>query len=278
MRICLITKEYPANSLSDSESVYMTELAQGLDLLGHEVTVICSEHENNTGNEKIRVVVAVPSAKIEALKLIRQTMPKSVVKAASLLGFWHAFAECGATFDVVEATQTLCGALLTAFSRETPTVLRASSTESKSGELSTEKNFDDHFGSLTSDYAYSCVDMFSCASPNAADLIRQMPHMTERQVAVNAAQSSEDIASAALTIYAHAIENFSRVKKPHLYRHGALRLIRSTEDMITLYDRMLYDLLFRVSYKFRIGHWFGKLRRNPDLLKAKLVERFSHKG
>ena len=86
-----------------------------------------------------------------------------------------------------------------------------------------------------------------------------------------------DLANASVNIYEMAIERFRSGRKPHLYRHGAQRLIKSTEDMITLYDRMLYDLLFRVSYTFRVGHWLRKLRSNPEMFKTKLLERFSHR-
>lgn len=257
----------------------MTELARGLDGLGHEVTVICAQSKSENVGGKVRVIVASPSQKIKNLTLVGRSMPKSASNAASLIGFWHAFAECGTTFDVVEAGQSMSGALLSAFSRETPTVLRvAGASTFKADEFSSNKNFDDHLASLTIDFAHSCVDMFSCPSDEDAFFLTQLRRMSEQQVYVNSSALEGDLASSALEIYAAAVDRFDKFQKPHLYRHGALRLIKSTEDMISIYDRMLYDLLFRVSYRFRFSHWLNKLRSNPGAFKAKLLQKLSQKA
>ncbi len=278
MRICLITEEFPAQSLPGSESAYMTGLARGLDALGHEVTVICARTKNSESNGNISVVVASPSKRITELQLVRRTMPKSVLHAAELLGFWQAYCQTGTRFDVVEASERLSGALLSAFSRETPTVMRITgNTEVAADRYSQNRNFDDRFAGLTNDYAFACVDVFSCASGREAEHIQQLRRVDVQQVAVNGAVVDVDLANASVNIYEMAIERFRSGRKPHLYRHGAQRLIKSTEDMITLYDRMLYDLLFRVSYTFRVGHWLRKLRSNPEMFKTKLLERFSHR-
>jgi hypothetical protein len=278
MRICLFANHYPANNLSDAESAYVTELARGLDALGHEVTVICAHSKVASTQGKIRVISAAPSAKISKLRLVRRRLPKSASQAASLIGFWHAFAECGKTFDVVEAGQGLSGALLSAFSRETPSVLRVNGRRDvNDDELSPDRDFDSQLPQLISDFAFSCVDIFSCASSSDADFLLQRGRSVE-QVTVNSAQHEGDLASSAVDIYEAAIDRFSRIKQPYLYRHGAQRLIKSTEDMISIYDQMLYDLLFRVSYRFRIGHWLNKLCSNPGAFKAKLLQKLSQKA
>jgi len=278
MRICLITEEFPAQSLPDSESAYMTGLARGLDALGHEVTVICARSKNSENNGKISVVIASPSKRITELQLVRRTMPKSVSYAAELLGFWQAYCQTGTGFDVVEASESLCGALLSAFSRETPTVMRiAGNKEAAVDRCSENRNFDDRFSGLICDYAFACVDVFSCASSRQAEHIQPLRRLDVQQVAINGAVVDSELATTAAGIYEIAIERFRSLRKPHLYRHGAQRLIKSTEDMITLYDRMLYDLLFRVSYTFRVGHWLRMLRSNPETFKVKLLERFSQK-
>lgn len=256
----------------------MTGLARGLDALGHEVTVICARSNNSQNNGRISVVVASPSKRITELQLVRKTMPKSVLHAAKLLGFWQAFCETGTRFEVVEATESLCGALLTAFCRETPTVMRIAGNKAAAvDEYSENRNFDDRFAGLIYDYAFACVDVFSCASSRQAEHIQQHRRLDGGQLAVNGAVIDSDLATASASIYEIAIERFRSVRKPHLYRHGAQRLIKSTEDMIVLYDRMLYDLLFRVSYTFRVGHWLRKLRSNPETLKTKLLQRFSQR-
>lgn len=278
MRICLFTHHYPANNLSDAESAYMTELARGLDALGHEVTVICAHSKDASIEGKISVISAAPSAKISNLRLVRRRLPKSASQAASLIGFWHAYAECGKTFDVVEAGQGLAGALLSAFSRETPSVLRVTGRcDVKGDEQGHDRDFDSQLPQLISDFAFACVDMFSCASSDDADFLVHR-RRSEEPVAVNSAQQEGDLASSAVDIYEAAIDRFSRIKQPYLYRHGAQRLIKSTEDMITIYDRMLYDLLFRVSYRFRLSHWLNKLCSNPGAFKAKLLQKLSQKA
>lgn len=264
MRICLLTNEYPAAGTSSRETVYVGELAQGLSELGHDVTVICSCSSGHSAAGKIRVVVAAHPRHLGKLSFSRRMMPNSVEEALTLLGFWHAFEDLGGkeSFDVVEARESLSGALLSAFCRETPTVLRLGATPDVGAE-----RFDRQFSNLISGFARSCVDVFSCDSIEAEKTGAPGAFM------VNSANDRKELASRAITIYAAAVERFATEKKPHLYRHGAERLIKSTQDMIVLYEKMLYDLLFRVSYKFRVYHWMRKLNADPGAVFRRLTQK-----
>lgn len=274
MRICLITNVYPANGNKDVESAYLTELASGLDARGHEVTVLCAKSNTKAEKSKIRVVVAAPCKKLSTLRLSKRTMPGSLQFASRQLGFWQAFFDLGGgdSFDVVETGQSHAGALLGAFSREMPCVLRVVTREKTDGE-----DFDLQFQKLISSYAYACIDLFSCASPEEALYLQQVKKIEPALVTVNSSQNQGDLAAHAISIYESAIQRFAHAKKPQLYRHGAQKLIKSTEDMILLYERMLYDLLFRVSYRFRVGHWLHLMRSNPRALASKVLQRFSQK-
>lgn len=271
MHICLLTDVYPAGACDDRESIYITELASGLEALGQEVTVICSQAKTTAGAGKIRIVLASPPKHLGELNLTSRTMPGSVRQAQSLLSYWHAFSETGGakSFDVVETIERLSSSLLSAFSRQTPTVLRVNVRQKEPPD-----SFDMRFEEVISDFASACVDVFSCDSQRTAAAIEQS-RKDQKAVTVNFSKDQRELASGALAIYKTAIERFATEKKPHLYRHGADRLIKSTEDMILLYEKMLYDLLFRVSYKFRLSHWLRKLKTNPQSLIARIRERFS---
>ncbi len=274
MRICLITKQYPALDEKDRAEFYMTELARGLDSLGHEVTVLCSKPSSAPVSGKIRVVQAPPSRKLCDLSLSRRLMPGSVRFCLEKLGYWKALSEVSGDrgFDVVETSQPLAGTLLSAFTREIPAVLRVSAQENCAGD-----NFDEQFQKLIVDYAYSCIDWFSCADSKDAVYLQQERKVDSVRMIVNSASERSELAANALKIYEKAIERFALAYGPHLCRHGAERMMKSTEDMILLYEKMLYELLFRVSYRFRILHWFGKLRSDPGFFVAKLLRRFGRK-
>ncbi len=272
MRICLITNVYPANDIKDVDSTYVSELASGLNELGHEVTVLCAKSLSTEVQNKIRIVVAAPAKNLGDLSLSRRKMPGSVHLALQQIGFWQAFSEIGGgqAFDVVETCQSLAGTLLSAFSKETAAVLRVNA-----GDKTYGNGFDEEFQSLISGYAYACVDRFSCASDEDATYLQRTRKIEPAHITVNSSQKAKELAQNASTIYDSAIRHFAVGKKPHLYRHGALKLIKSTEDMILLYDRMLYDLLFRVSYRFRFGHWLRQLRSDPKAFTDRVLQRFS---
>lgn len=274
MRICLITDQYPARDDKDRSSQYMTDLAQGLDALGHDVTVLCSKTARVPSEGRIQVVIAQSSKSLGDLKMSSRLMPDSVRFCSEQLGYWHALSELGgqAAFEVVEASQPQACALLGAFSREIPAVLRVETEEKPCGD-----DFDEQFSRLILDYAYSCIDLFSCAASKDTVYLQHARKLDALQMTVNSSSERSELAGNAIKIYESAIDRFQSATKPHLYRHGAQRMIQSTEDMLRLYDRMLYELLFRVSYRFRVEHWLRKLSSDPGAFIARVLQRFGQK-
>ncbi len=266
MRICLITEEYPAAEQSDAASRYITKLAKGLAAKSHQVTVVCAS--NKTGavvEDGINVHEVTQSKRLSNLSLAPQLMPESKQFANTQLNYWHAFSDVmkDSEFDVVETTLPLAATLLSALTRETATVVRIEEEFSND-----ENNFDAIFQNLIVGYALSCVDVYSAPQSH-------MTKIDSERICINSEINAAELASRAMQIYEIAVERYKNVDRPDLYRHGSERLIKSTEDMMVLYDQMLYDLLFRVSYRFRIMHWWRSLRSNPQNFTAKLRQKLS---
>jgi hypothetical protein len=273
MRICLITEVYPAVEQSDAASMYITKLAKGLTGLtgslglaenGNQITVICARnHAPQTSESGIRVIEVENSKRLSNLQLAPLVMPEATKFAHTQLNYWHALADIlqDGQFDVVETTFPLAATLLSAMTRETATVVRI-----EDAFQSTECNFDVVFQNMIVNYALSCVDAYS--SPQSA-----FKNIDSERICINNESNSQDLALRAMQIYEIAIKRYENTGRPELYRHGSQRLIKSSEDMIALYDKMLYDLLFRVSYRFRIMHWWRALCSNPDAFTSKLRQK-----
>lgn len=263
MHICLITDTYPASPNSGISSRHVADLACGLSREGHEVTVICSQ--KGDADDGVNVIVA-DARRLDELELAPVVMPSSAKYAARQLGFWNALADLHErkTIDVVEAAQSSAGALLTAITREIPAVVRLESTPVKNNDA----EFDRSLSRLVEGYVLACADAYSCADNKIANV-------DSERICINDEKDVVSLARREAEIFEISCRRFAQTTRPHLYRHGARRLVKSTQDMILLYDKMLYDLLFRVSYRFRIKHWLRALRSNPQGFIEKLKSRLS---
>ncbi len=267
MRICLITEVFPALEQSDAPSMYITKLAKGLKGWAdnaNQITVICERTNADAASESgIRVIKVPKSKRFSSLQLAPLVMPEATQFACTHLNYWHALAGIlkEDRFDVVETTFPLVATLLSAMTRETATVVRIESEVPRS-----ESSFDIVFQNLIVNYALSCADAYSSTQP-------VLKSIDSERICINSANDPEALACRAMEIYQTAIRRYENTGRPELYRHGAERLIKSAEDMIALYDKMLYDLLFRVSYRFRVMHWWRSLRANPDNFASKLRQR-----
>ena len=266
MRICLIAETYPALDQSDAASAYITKLVKGLAASANQITVICARHSAGASPESgIRVMEVAKSKRLPDLKLAPLVMPEATQFAHTQLGYWHALADVlkDGKFDVVETTLPLAATLLSAMTRETATVVRIEEEFSNK-----ESNFDVVFQNMIVNYALSCVDAYSSPQP----ILR---NVDSERICTNSESEPANLACRAMQIYEIAIARYGSKGRPDLYRHGSEQLIKSSEDMIALYDKMLYDLLFRVSYRFRIMHWWRNLRSNPENFTAKLRQKLS---
>ncbi len=255
MNICLIADTYPASDRSEASCRYITDLARGLVQAGEKVTVLRAQGSDLTDADlNVQVVTAGVSTRARQLQLAPSVSPQACAYMVKHLNYWHSLVETlqDQEFDVFETTQSLAGALLSAFSRECATVIRIENLT-----FGLDKNFDTEFQHLICRYAFSCVDAFS--SPSAQCTAQFGARYAERIIL-----NQEASAASAIEIYKAAQKGFAQVKKPNLYRHGSERMLKSAEDMLLLYDKMLYDLLFSRSYCFRLKHWLRSWAANPQ--------------
>lgn len=83
----------------------------------------------------------------------------------------------------------------------------------------------------------------------------------------------KEIARQSVDLYKLAQANFKENKLFPLYRHGATRLTADTDGVVAAFDKMLYDLLYACSWRFRLKHWFHMLKDRPKLTLAKVLAR-----
>ena len=83
----------------------------------------------------------------------------------------------------------------------------------------------------------------------------------------------QEIARQSVGLYKLAQANYGATKQYALYRHDSEQLLPAAEVLISAYDKMLYDLLYTYSWRFRISHWACMLRDRPRLTIAKVVAR-----
>jgi glycosyltransferase involved in cell wall biosynthesis len=79
----------------------------------------------------------------------------------------------------------------------------------------------------------------------------------------------KEIARQSVELYKQAANTFSRRKNTALYRHPQADLSGATLQMLGSFEQMLYDLLYRESWRFRLSHWIHALRDRPRLMLAK---------
>lgn len=79
----------------------------------------------------------------------------------------------------------------------------------------------------------------------------------------------KEIARQSVELYKIARHNSEASGDLGLYRKGAGNLLAASEQLIESYERMLYDLLYAHSWRFRLSHWFCMVRDRPRLTLAK---------
>jgi glycosyltransferase involved in cell wall biosynthesis len=79
----------------------------------------------------------------------------------------------------------------------------------------------------------------------------------------------KEIARQSVELYKIARLNWQANGDLGLYRKGAGNLLAASEQLIASYERMLYDLLYAHSWRFRLSHWFCMVRDRPRLTLAK---------
>lgn len=80
-----------------------------------------------------------------------------------------------------------------------------------------------------------------------------------------------EIAKQSVALYETAVATFKTTNNAALFRHGQSDLLGSVVDLIASYEKMLYDLLYRESLRFRLSHWYHAFRDRPRLMLAKAL-------
>lgn len=277
MRICLLISQSPPFACASDEFSFFQEIAPQLAAAGHDVTVITDVPASFPAQTNLKTVAVRLPERIKNLKLVDKVLPKAHSFALKQLSFWNVFAEvnAGQKFDLVHAPASQAGTLLSAVAREIASILTIG--RNFTFDSATKSSFDESFETLVTDYVFNCADAICFVSDeNKGALVSQISNIDRISSLSGFSAASTGIQMVAC--YEQALENFSKVNKPKLYRHGAQRLVKSTEDMIMLFDRMLYDLLFRVSYRFRLKHWISMLIARPEVFASKLRNSLGLKG
>lgn len=105
------------------------------------------------------------------------------------------------------------------------------------------------------------------------------------RLATNARQAAiekfdrKEIARQTAALYELARENFKQEKASGshkgLYLHSFNQALLDAESLLDAMDKMIYDLLYQHSYRFRVSHWFHFLKDRPKLFVAKLLSKSS---
>lgn len=74
-----------------------------------------------------------------------------------------------------------------------------------------------------------------------------------------------------LELYQLAATNFDAKKKCALYRGDKNELLAGSEDLLKTFDRMIYELMYRRSLRFRMSYWFHMFKDRPKLFLANLA-------
>lgn len=84
-----------------------------------------------------------------------------------------------------------------------------------------------------------------------------------------------EIARQSVELYEQARSNFRSARHSALYRHPEESLLPATEELLWSYEKMLYDLLYVHSWRFRLKHWSSMIKNRPRLTAAKAVVKLS---
>ncbi|MBI5173917.1 MAG: glycosyltransferase family 4 protein [Candidatus Melainabacteria bacterium] len=75
-------------------------------------------------------------------------------------------------------------------------------------------------------------------------------------------------AGKSVELYQLAIANFDFKGRSALFRKDSASLLPSSEDLLRAFDKMIYELMYRRSLRFRISYWFHMLKDRPKLFMA----------
>jgi glycosyltransferase involved in cell wall biosynthesis len=80
----------------------------------------------------------------------------------------------------------------------------------------------------------------------------------------------DEIARQTVELYHEAQSAFARNQQVRLYRKPIAGALADADTLLYSYDKMLYDLLYLQSYRFRLKHWWTLVSKRPRLSLAKV--------
>jgi len=80
-----------------------------------------------------------------------------------------------------------------------------------------------------------------------------------------------EIARQTIDLYQEARQRHLKKREHATYLKEERQLLSDTELLLGSFEKMLYDELYRQSYRFRIKHWIGRLRSEPQLRNLKML-------
>ncbi len=100
-----------------------------------------------------------------------------------------------------------------------------------------------------------------------------------KQFGVNARQrvlakfQRTEIARQTIELYESARESFAARTSTSLYSRPIEDIAQDATELIASFNKMIYELLYQYSWRFRVRHWYRLIRHRPRLSLAKLCLR-----
>jgi len=85
-----------------------------------------------------------------------------------------------------------------------------------------------------------------------------------------------EIARQTVELYELAREHFRFENRSALYLRSSSQALPDAHELLFSFDKALFDLMYTISWRVRLNHWFTLLRTRPRLLAAKVLLRFAN--
>ncbi len=86
----------------------------------------------------------------------------------------------------------------------------------------------------------------------------------------------QEIARQTVELYELAEQRFEASQKAIVYKKDPKEIIHDALYMMKTFDTMVFDTLYRFSYRFRLNYWYKLLKKRPGLFTAKIGLKFTN--
>jgi len=86
----------------------------------------------------------------------------------------------------------------------------------------------------------------------------------------------KEIARQTTDLYKLALERFEASQKSIVYKKAPDAVVYDALYMMKTFDTMVFDTLYRFSYRFRLNYWWKLLKKRPGLFTAKITLKFAN--